>query len=181
MSVASVTIVRENLLEPSKYSSSSRLIRITAWSVRFCHNVKNRTDRHTGLLQVQELNDALKYWITVSQSQHFTDEIHALSRGNEISRSSRLTTLTPFIQDGILRVGGRLKNAVIPYDSKHQIIIPKEHVISRLLVSDTHVKLNHAGTEHTLAGLRKTYWIIHARSLVKTDDQCLPSLSPQSR
>lgn len=47
------------------------------------------------------------------------------NKGEQLSNKSRLLLLTPLIDNnGLLRVGGRLKNAMIDYDEKHPIIIP---------------------------------------------------------
>ena len=59
-----------------------------------------------------------------------------------------------------------MKHANIPYDWKHQIILPKDHRISELIAREYH---NHSRleTEYLLANLRKKYLIIRGRVLVK--------------
>ena len=82
-------------------------------------------------------------------------------------RSGKLKDLSPLMdRDGLTRVGGRLKQANIPYDWKHQVILPKDHHISELIARDHH---NHSnlGTEYLLANLRKKYWIMQGRVFVK--------------
>jgi hypothetical protein len=47
-------------------------------------------------------------------------------------------------QDGLMRVGGRLKRAQRAYESKHPIILPKGHQISRLIISHVHKNEYHS-------------------------------------
>ena len=82
-------------------------------------------------------------------------------------RSGKLKDLSPLMdKDGLIRVGGRLKHASIPYDWKHQVILPKDHHISELIAREYH-NHNHLGTKYLLANLRKKYWVIRGRVLVK--------------
>ena len=70
-------------------------------------------------------------------------------------------------EKGILRVGGRLKHAPIPYQAKHPAILPKKHDIVPLILLHLHQRLNHSGVEHILAELRQQYWIPKVRSALK--------------
>jgi len=69
-------------------------------------------------------------------------------------------------EDSLLRLGGRLQNAAVEYGEKHSIILPK-HRISELLIDCAHRAILHGGTQLTLRHLRKKYWIIGSRNLVK--------------
>ena len=73
-----------------------------------------------------------------------------------------------------MRVGGRLYKAPIPFEAKHQVILPPAHPLSRLLVQDLHEKHLHVGREHTLALVRQTFWISRGKSFVrKIINDCL--------
>ena len=67
----------------------------------------------------------------------------------------------------MIRVGGRLSRAIIPYEAKHQIILSPDHPLSKLIVQDIHERHSHVGREHTLALVRQTYWILHGKSFVR--------------
>jgi len=55
-----------------------------------------------------------------------------------------LEHLNPFLDDdGILRVGGRLKNAQVPLSAKHQIILPNHHQITHILLRRIHEENAH--------------------------------------
>ena len=64
-----------------------------------------------------------------------------------VKKSSPIYNLDPQLIDGILRVGGRLKTAPIPRESKHPIIVPKNNHISNLIVRYYHQNLRSRGTQ----------------------------------
>ena len=46
-----------------------------------------------------------------------------------VKNNSPIHRLDPFLEEGILRVGGRLKRADLPHETKHPAILPqKSHV-----------------------------------------------------
>ena len=69
--------------------------------------------------------------------------------------------------DGVLRVGGRIEKAEIPWESKHPVILDHGHDVTRLIVIHYHRKLIHAGVEHVFNHVREKYWILHGRAKVK--------------
>ncbi|KAK3708359.1 hypothetical protein QZH41_004261 [Actinostola sp. cb2023] len=66
-----------------------------------------------------------------------------------------------------MRVGGRIHNAPVVYDTAHPFILPKDHYVSTLIVRHYHKLLGHAGREHVLSAIRQCYWIVNARSIVR--------------
>ena len=47
--------------------------------------------------------------------------------------------LRPFLDGaGILRVGGRLQNSSSDYQSRHQLLSPSKHHVTKLLIIDVH-------------------------------------------
>ena len=94
--------------------------------------------------------------------------IQASSFNPATTKSSSIASLKPFGQEGtkLLRVGGRLTNAPIPYEAKHQIILPKDHHVTTLIVKHYHLRLGHAGTERVLAEVRQRFWIPKGRVVV---------------
>ena len=134
-------------------------------------------------LTVQELEEAEQSIIRFSQSQSFDNELKSLDqasldepgheqtpsqkRKNEVTKASSLYRLDPFVDGGLLRVGGRLNHADIPEESKHPVILPRKSHVTTLIIRHTHEQLGHAGRGHVLAKLRERYWIIKANSAVR--------------
>ena len=88
----------------------------------------------------------------------------------------------PFIdEEGYLRVGGRLHYSHLPYESKHQLILPPTHQITKLIIMHEHLRLFHAGPRLLIASLRQQYWIMRMKQVIRPVlHHCLPCLKLKS-
>ena len=122
----------------------------------------------TGSLTLEELNQATHVIVCSVQNERFTEDVKELKKNKEVKRSSKLANLRPLLLRGTLRVGGRLQEAAaLSCDEKHPMILPKGHHVSQLLVPHYHESAAHSGREQTLCELRRMFWIVAGRSLVK--------------
>lgn len=79
----------------------------------------------------------------------------AKRRNLSMKKTSSLYRLDPFLdKDGILRVGGRIRNALVSYEIKHPVILPSKGHITALLVRYHHERISHQGRGMTLNDLR---------------------------
>ena len=123
----------------------------------------------TGPLTLEELNQATYVIVKVVQTDAFSEEISSIQTKGEVKRTSNIADLRPTFDDGILRVGGRLQHALeLSLDEKHPMILPKKHHLSKLIVQHYHETTAHSGREQTLCELRRQFWIVCGRTLVKT-------------
>lgn len=157
-----------------KFSSWTKLLRITALCQRFIDNCKQANCKRTGHLTPEDLQNAEVVWIKYAQHT-FSEDILKLQKNKEVN--NQIKSLSPFVdENGILRVGGRLKNAAISPDYKHQILLPSDHRITQMIVAEAHINTLHAGPQALLATIRTKYWPIKgkilARSTVKECVKC---------
>ncbi|XP_014828361.1 PREDICTED: uncharacterized protein LOC106907277 isoform X2 [Poecilia mexicana] len=111
-------------------------------------------------VSLEDLTQAETAIISFCQRERFPDEFAALtSRNSEIPRSSPIYKLDPVLQDGLLRVGGRLSKAAIPENIKHPLILAKDQHISYLILRHFHLQLGHGGRNHVLSVIRRKFWI----------------------
>lgn len=83
-------------------------------------------------------------------------------------KNSPLRKHNPFLDDdNIIRIGGRIQHADIPYNQAHPIILPSKDHITTLIVENYHLRLLHSGIQNTLANLRLRYWPLNGRNEVK--------------
>lgn len=169
----------EDILE--NFCSLSKATRVIASCRRFINNCRISTQQaskqqkerllcidYSKILPFSnsEIRNTLLTIIKSTQLQYFDKDIINLQTQRQ--KQSNLSTLNPFIDNqNVLRVGGRLENATIPYEQKHPIIIPKQSRIALLIVQDAHLRTQHGGTQLTLHTIRHRYWIIQARNQVK--------------
>ena len=77
---------------------------------------------------------------------------------------SNIFELDPVLDEGVLRVGGRLSKSAMPDVAKRPMILPKDHHICTLLLRHIHENFGHAGRNNILSTLRQKYWIVNANS-----------------
>jgi hypothetical protein len=69
--------------------------------------------------------------------------------------------------EGLVRVGGRIKRANVPFHVKHPVILPRKGYTTSLLIQHYHQRVNHEGCGITLNVIREDwFWIIGASSAV---------------
>lgn len=103
--------------------------------------------------KVEDRRKASLVLVKLAQKDAFKEEIHRLS-GGKLPQNHQLFQLDPVLQDGVLRVGGQLRKASLPHDLKHPVILPKDGVITRLILGYCHEKSQHQGRGQTLNELR---------------------------
>lgn len=158
-----------------RYSSFSHLTRVVAYCLRWYRVYKTNKSKdgsaskyNTGNLFREELTEANNVIIKIIQQTHFSKEYNHLCKKGEVPNNNKLLGLRPFLDsNGIIRVGGRLRNANLHYDSKHQILLPKEHFVTKLIILEIHTNNLHIGPLSTLNLLRHKYWVLSGRSVIR--------------
>ncbi|GFT34144.1 integrase catalytic domain-containing protein [Trichonephila clavipes] len=129
----------------------------------FIENCRSKVKKR-GPLTTSEVNDAETWLIKQDQS------------GINLSDpSGNLKSLNIFQDDkGILRVGGRLEKASIPYCQKHPAILAKNSKLSKIYFITLHKKLFHVGPQGLLNAVRLRFWALGGRNLArKTVHTCV--------
>ncbi|XP_044010171.1 uncharacterized protein LOC122853816 [Aphidius gifuensis] len=146
-----------------KHSSVTKLFKITALCLRFISILRKNPIKMHGAI-----DQAKTFWIKSTQSIYFSQEIKTILDNRTLASSHPFSKLTAFIDaQGILRVGGRLENTVLSYETKHQAILPRSARLTTLLIDYAHKSTLHGGTQLTLGHMRQHYWIIGGRASVK--------------
>ena len=122
-------------------------------------------------LTPSDLKNAETEIIKSVQSEAFEDELIVLGdtkKVKTIKKSSPLYKLDPFLdKDGILRVGGRVKNADVPFEIKHPVLLPRKHHVVQLIIGYFHERVQHQGRGITTNEIRANgFWIIGLSSAV---------------
>lgn len=148
----------------SKHSSISKVIRILSWVFR----LKERKNSKQIYLSLTELHKAEILIIKQVQHIEFSSEIKNITENCKLHSKSKILQLNPFLdENGILRVGGRLRNSNLSTDMKHPIIIPGNSRLAELLIDQAHKASYHGGARLTSAFLRKRYWLVGGNKIVK--------------
>ncbi|XP_050079493.1 uncharacterized protein LOC126567309 [Anopheles maculipalpis] len=158
-------------------SSYSRLVRIIGYCVRFTRSTQLKARTQPSLhhnvaplsITPEHLEAAKTVLCRLAQQDAFAHEIKHLTKGEALWKQSSIRKLSPFIDEtGVIRVGGRLKLSQLPYQSKHPVVLPKQHKFTRLMAEHYHEQLMHAGGRLLLSQMREQYWPLDGRRLVKS-------------
>ena len=148
------------------YSSLQKLLRSTAWVIKFIDwlRAKDKNSVPKGL-SVSDINRARYLWDLTVQQRHFSHFFNP--HGASVKNFVRQLGLR-VDEKGLLRCVGRLENSELTEGAKAPILLPKKDPYTRLCVLDSHERCLHSGIPQTLCQLRKRYWVIKGRSLVRT-------------
>ena len=164
-------------LEPTRFSSWTRLVRLQARVWRVIYSMRSPKEGIKGReLLPEEIEDAEEEIISRAQLEAFPEEYMALLTGKEIPKKSSLSKLCPWLDDqGVLRCGGRLQFAeCLPYDVRFPIILPRGQWVTTLVVKHYHELSNHcAGTNFVLSQISGRFWIVAAREEIRAwENEC---------
>ncbi|XP_055623062.1 uncharacterized protein LOC129766519 [Toxorhynchites rutilus septentrionalis] len=175
------SIERDNWLSDcfESYDSLHKVLRVLVYCRRYatiCRAKKAGTFPPYSAITPAEIRHVELALIVLMQQEQFPDEYRRLQNKTPISNKSPLRYLRPVMFEGekIIRVGGRLKNAPIPFDRKHPILLPKNHRFTDLVFLDAHEATLHAGPSYLLAAVRRRFWPIDGRNKARsTVHQCI--------
>ena len=82
-----------------------------------------------------ELLECTKIWLKCSvQRATMQEDYDKLAMDKMVERSGLMRRLDPFIhENGVIRVGGRIKFSSMLYGEKHPIVLPREGHITKLI------------------------------------------------
>ncbi|XP_064644717.1 uncharacterized protein LOC135498391 [Lineus longissimus] len=151
----------EPIIDPTKFSSWTRLVMVTARILSLKNLPKHQwlkqlMTRSAAWPSMRRIKEAELYWTRYAQ------------QGLDFDQRS-IMKLNPFL-DGtaqVYRVGGRIDKAPISYDMRHPYLLPKSSHISLLITRERHRHACHRGQIKTVAEIRKTHWIIRDVKLAK--------------
>lgn len=157
-----------------KYSTIKKIVHILAWIYRFKSTVQDKKQQPS-YLTLEEIRSSKLKIIKHVQQEYFSREIDDLKASTFVNSKSKILNLNPQLdQDGLLRVGGRLRYAEMSSDMKHPIIIPHSSPLTDLLIDEAHALTYHGGARLTASFLRQRYWIVGGnRAIKKRLRQCV--------
>ena len=116
-----------------------------------------------------ELSLAKEVIIAAVQRRAFSKEFEALFTNKPVPINSKLRCLSPTLENNLICVGGRLKNANLGTGEKNPIILPKDNHIALLLVRHHHAQVKHQGRHLTEGAVRAAgLWLLGGKRLINS-------------
>lgn len=116
---------------------------------------RSASQRLCGPLTANELQRAMTILIKRHQKEAFTCELHRLQKNKVVDSHSKILSLNPVLdQEGVLRIGGRLRNAPLSYTQRHPILLSTNGILTDLIIHDLHLKHFHIDPQLLLTTIR---------------------------
>ena len=169
-----VNDTRKSIIAWNNFSSWIKLLKV----ISFLKHLIQRFKRHKKIIDnklseptrviAEHMNNTHDVIIELIQKETFKQGLQDLFSSSQVNQNSKLVTLNPILDNNIIKVGGPLKNIIgIPNNLKHQIILPRHHPVTDLLILHYHKSNHHCGRDQTPALLRERYWIVKAKSIIR--------------
>ncbi|XP_043661591.1 uncharacterized protein LOC122625565 [Drosophila teissieri] len=161
-------VAADNFIIPfQRFSSFSRLMRTTAWVLRFvrwCRKQRNELEEYG--LTAAECKAAENLLVRQAQLESFPDEMRSAKTGQDVARSSDIRGLVPYLdEDGILRAYGRIDAALcMPYSARRPVLLSHRHSLTELIVRDFHARMKHQNVDATI---RTKFWVTKMRRVMR--------------
>lgn len=185
VAVFTTTLSLDTFLETyrfSRFSNWNNLVKAVARLVRIVRCAKERACQskrvwHLCPLESDDLESAQKIIIRSSQRDSLGHLLQALHQKKDLPKNSPIKKLDPYVdEEGIIRIGGRLRLAPMTLEERHPVILCGKAYTSTLVVRHHHEKVQHQGRHFTSGALRSHgFWIIGSKRLVtRIIHKCIP-------
>ena len=152
------------LIDLERFKCAGRPARVLALVLRFRYFALRRPvpDRK------ELVERAENYLVRLAQSKDFAMEIRAVSAGERVPSTSKLAVFELSLEGGLLRARTRLTQGPhFTYAGKNPLIIAGESLFAALLIYDAHCANAHFGVSTVMNILRRRFWIIRGRQVIK--------------
>ena len=135
LAIVTAKEVIDRILSSCSIANWYRLRRRVAWLIRFIHFLHDRTTVRTGHLVLEDYDAAATAIVRIIQRSSYSQEIKDLKTRGEVKSSTNIVSLNPVVDDhGILRVKGRIAHAPVADAARNQIILPRDHPVTTMMV-----------------------------------------------
>ena len=167
----------------NRFSDLPRAVRAAGWLLRlkncFRDRVAGNTFQQEDFITAQEYDSALLALISLAQRQEYPGLVEALQLypysevafgrlGKALKEELRsLIKFCPFVENGVMRIGGRLQRSDESYNFKHPILLPKDSHLTALIIDHFHRKSGHNGMPYVIKELRERFFVMGQERTVK--------------
>ena len=111
----------------------------------------------------EEMALALYAVVKADQMVYFEAEINSLSNVDSINPKSSIAPLYPFMDNSVIRVGGRLAHGYsMTDDQRFPLLVSHRSKLATLAINDAHKRTLHGGPTGTVAEMRRQIWVTQA-------------------
>uniref|UniRef100_A0A8D8SJN2 Integrase catalytic domain-containing protein n=1 Tax=Cacopsylla melanoneura TaxID=428564 RepID=A0A8D8SJN2_9HEMI len=138
------------------FSQYKKNVRMLAWILRFKSN------------SLQKIEERQKGELTAKEYEAAEHRLFMLLQNESFPNLDNLEQLTPFFEDGLIRLKTKVSNRNDHNDFCHPIVLPGKHLVVERLILDVHIENSHVGVQTLLAILRQRFWIVGGRKVIRS-------------
>ena len=129
-----------------------------------CPNIVRGCFDHSNRSFCDENNETLKLMIENEQIANWLDEMNQLKNNEDIDKSSPIFQFNPILEDNLIKMRTRLEYGDhLSEQTRFPIILPKDSLLTNLIIMNEHVQMAHSGAEQTKRLIRNKYWVIGSK------------------
>ena len=163
---ATITVTPlQPVIDVKRYSTWSKLLLVTARVFQFINNLKTKRRQN---LSRNNVDTARNYLFQISQENSFQQSIKCLKENKQLRSNDKNLPLNPFLENNLLRVGGRTKRSELGYNTKHPIKRSAKEFITRLFLVKCHEMCMHFGTEYTRNFIQQSHHVLGIRNALRS-------------
>ena len=129
------------------------------------------------MVDIELLEKASIKIMKMPQQREFIKELRIIKNAHKknpsnndqstVTKASPIYGLEPFLDNGVLRVGGQLRNSCLNRNLMHSILLPQRSVITSRIIEWCHNRSGHSGRNMTLNEIRcNGFWINNGNAAV---------------
>ena len=162
-----------------KYSSFSKLLRVTAYVLKFikilrgkamhskCELDSRNNDGLATKLSSEELARAENVLTKYVQASAFPNVLKYLSN-KEGKQPAIVNQLKLFTCDGLIRSSGRIDRSELCFNTRNPVLLPKNSHFTKLLATSIHKRYMHCGSNELACYIRERWWVPQIRVLTRS-------------
>lgn len=146
-------------IDAKRFSKWMLLVNTTARILKLYERYRQGGNRDDCEISINDLDLAEIFWIKEAQRQ-FEGKLE----------KAQFRKLCPRVDErGVIIVGGRTERWMsATWNRQEFVLLPKDNVISMLVINHIHNISGHLGTASTIARIRAKYWVLGISRTVKT-------------
>ena len=167
----------EHLVLMDKCSGFFKLVSIHKYVFKFVHKLKVRMFSkdpvkysHCESSDINHYNQAIVHVIKTEQHKYFPEIFSYFgSTSKNVKDIPNIVNQLNIYPDthGLLRVKSKFSRWNNDLSHRFPVLLPKNSLLTKMIIMDFHERLFHAGCYRLLTELRKHFWVTHYFSVVK--------------
>ena len=135
------------------------------------HRLKKASyEKFSRVVEVGDLCVAEERLLSYEQRRRLPELMKALRAKKPLSSRNcpqAIKRVNPFLENDVIRVGGRLHDAQMRFEVKHPVVLPSDSHLTDLVIEHYHRRIGHAGLTHTFSAVRERFWLLRGSSRIR--------------